>query len=357
DITKRPNPRFVIDLFGLSESEARKEFPSLMQYVMDYVRPERLQNRDRTFLEKWWLFGRPRPELRSANRGLKRYIVTSEVAKHRVFVLVDWPETLIDGSVIGVASADAYVLGVMSSRSHVLWALEAGGRLEDRPRYQNGPCFDPFPFPDASNAHREHIRSLGESLDAHRKRQQVAHPELTITDMYNVLEKLRSGEALTAKQKIVHEQGLVSVLKQIHDDLDAAVAEAYGWPVDLRDEEILQRLVALNAERAEEERRGLVRWLRPEFQNPGGASATQGRLGLPEAQTLAKAKPGKKTPWPKTMAEQARVVRATLQARGQPVTSEDLAKSFSGKKADKIAELLETLTALGQARAASPGRY
>lgn len=59
----------------------------------------------------------------------------------------------------------------------------------------------------------------------------------------------------------------MSVLKQIHDELDAAVFDAYGWPVTLTDEEILERLVALNAERAAEEARGLIRWLRPDFQN------------------------------------------------------------------------------------------
>ena len=46
---------------------------------------------------------------------------------------------------------------------------------------------------------------------------------------YNVLEKLRSGEPLTAKEKQIHDQGLVTVLRQIHDELDEAVLEAYGW--------------------------------------------------------------------------------------------------------------------------------
>src|SRR5690606_38638395 len=101
--------------------------------------------------------------------------------------------------------------------------------------------------------------------DAHRKRQQELHPALTITGMYNVLEKLRGGEPLTAKDKTIHEQGLVSVLKEINDDLDAAVFDAYSWPHDLSDEEILERLVALNHERAAEEQRGIIRWLRPEF--------------------------------------------------------------------------------------------
>ena len=77
---------------------------------------------------------------------------------------------------------------------------------------------------------------------------------------------MRSCEELTDKEKQIHEKGLVSVLKQIHDELDAAVFDAYGWPHDLTDEEILERLVALNHERAEEEKRGLIRWLRPEFQ-------------------------------------------------------------------------------------------
>ena len=54
-----------------------------------------------------------------------------------------------------------------------------------------------------------------------------------MTDMYNVLEKLRSGEPLTKKEQTTHEQGLVSVLQQIHDDLDAAVFDAYGWPTSL----------------------------------------------------------------------------------------------------------------------------
>lgn len=58
------------------------------------------------------------------------------------------------------------------------------------------------------------------------------------------------------------------IIKELHERLDAAVADAYGWPVDLADEEVLARLVALNKERAREEKRGLVRWLRPDYQIP-----------------------------------------------------------------------------------------
>ena len=43
------------------------------------------------------------------------------------------------------------------------------------------------------------------------------------------------------------------ILKELHDKLDAAVAEAYGWPAGLSDNDILIRLVALNQQRAREE--------------------------------------------------------------------------------------------------------
>ena len=137
--------------------------------------------------------------------------------------------------------------------------------------------------------------------------------------MYNVLEKLRAGAELTAKERVIHEQGLVSVLKQIHDELDAAVFAAYGWPVTLSDEEILERLVALNHERAEEEKRGIVRWLRPEFQNPQGKKeavqdeipGTAPKKAKRSAQPETPAKADKRA-WPKELPQQVAAVRDLL---------------------------------------------
>ncbi|NJN88195.1 MAG: hypothetical protein HC881_20235 [Leptolyngbyaceae cyanobacterium SL_7_1] len=180
---------------------------------------------------------------------------------------------------IAIALEDAYFLGVLSSKVHVTWALTAGGRLGvgNDPRYNKTRCFDPFPFPVPTPDRQQKIRDLGERLDSHRKRIQAQHPDVTITAMYNLLEKIRAGEPLTDKDREFNNKALVSTLKQIHDELDAAVFEAYGWD-DLKDEGgkvkdemneiILERLVALNAERAEEERNGLVRWLRPDYQHP-----------------------------------------------------------------------------------------
>ncbi len=220
----------------------------------------------------------------------------------------------------------------------------------DHPRYQNGPCFDPFPFPASTDAQRTRIRALGEQLDAHRKRQQAAHPELTITGMYNVLEKLRSGEGLTAKEKVIHEQGLVSVPKQIHEDLDAAVFDAYGWPHDLSDEQILEKLVLLNAERAEEERKGLVRWLRPDFQNPTGRTeATQESLASEarEGEDAAVAPASAAAAWPKKLPERVAVVRDVLLRSTSDVSTKEIASAFKGAKANDVEPVLDALVALG----------
>jgi hypothetical protein len=203
-------------------------------------------------------------------------------------------------------------------------------------------------------------------MDGHRKRQQAQHPKLTMRGMYNVLEKLRAGDPLTDKEKTIHAQGLVSVLKQIHDDLDAAVFEAYGWPVTLTDEEILERLVALNAERAAEEQRGVIRWLRPDFQNPSGDSATQKELATggdeePESGARPKKKAAqakvKKLPLPSSLPEQVVAIRQQLTSSRDPLTAADMAKLFSRGKADRIEELLQSLVILGSARKVDAEKY
>jgi hypothetical protein len=199
-----------------------------------------------------------------------------------------------------------------------------------------------------SASRQTRIRDLAEELDAHRKQQQTAHPDLTITGMYNILEKLRSGEALTAKDKVVHDRGLVTVLKKLHDDLDAAVSDAYGWSRDLTDDQILERLVALNAERAAEEKRGLVRWLRPEFQNPSGAkAATQERLAATDEPEQAAAQPAAVAPWPKKLADQIGAIRDLVTKAPAAWSVEQIVRAFKGANKADVEEVLDSLAALG----------
>lgn len=355
DLASTSRGLYVIDTFGLSEKEVRERVPAVYQHLDDRVHSERLVNRNKIFREYWWVIGHPRPQFRAFVTGLDQYITTIETAKHRFFVFLP-ASTTPDSTLVTFGLADGGALGVLSSRIHVVWALSAGGRLGvgNDPRYNKTRCFETFPFPGAAPSLMARIADLGECLDAHRKRQQAPHPGLTITGMYNVLEKLRSGEPLTTKEKVIHEQGLVSVLKQIHDDLDEAVFEAYGWPVTLSDEEILERLVALNAGRAEEEKRGLVRWLRPEFQNPSGTKAeVQGEIeveeeegGVPETPTAAKA-----LSWPSALPDRISALRQWTSSQRKPIDAADAAATFKGAKPADVEPILESLGALGLLRA------
>jgi hypothetical protein len=269
--------------------------------------------------------------------------------------------------------------------------LAAGGRLGvgNDPVYNNTRCFQPFPFPVTNGRQSDNIRLLAEQLDAHRKRQQAAHSDVTLTGMYNVLDKLRSSEQLTAKEREINEHGLVSVLRQLHDELDAAVLDAYGWsdltPV-LRvahgneppaqgqsredsarafDDAVLERLVALNAERAAEEARGLVRWLRPDFQTRDLQRAPEQSEMETEAEasedsgelTTAAAK-SKTKPWPKDPLDQVRAVADVLSASPAPLSVDDITTRFSsrGPWKRRVVPLLEMLVALGRATE-KDGRY
>ena len=351
DLTENPRGVMVIDLFGLTADEVRINYPEVYQHVLTRVKPERDHNKRESRKKNWWIFGEPNKELRKMLHGLDRYIATVETSKHRHFQFLN-ASVLPDNMLVAIASDDAFHLGVLSSRTHVAYALAAGGDLGgNTPRYNKTRCFDPFPFPDCDESQKARIRSLAEELDAHRKRVQAEHPTLTLTGIYNVLEVLREERPLTSKEKVIHDQGLVSVLRQLHDDLDAAVAEAYGWPADLTDEETLTHLVALNAERVAEEAQGIIRYLRPEYQNPSGASATQSGLKLTKEKT-GKAKSSKasaaKTPWPKPLAERVRAVEEALRSANAPVTAEALSKTFARASESDIQEILDTLVTLGR---------
>ncbi|WP_417477982.1 hypothetical protein [Maricaulis sp.] len=170
---------------------------------------------------------------------------------------------------------------------------------------------------------------------------------------------------LTDAERDIYEAGLVGTLKSIHDDIDAAVFEAYGWPSGLDDEAILERLVALNLERHAEESRGLIRWLRPDFQiprfAPKGTRAVQDDLDLGE--TAAVAAPGEKLPaFPASDRKaQARIVRELLEAAHGPVSADTLARRLAGKntraKITRVRDMLDVMEALGQAETDEAGRY
>jgi len=317
------------------------------------VKPERDTNNEEYRRLNWWLFGRKNTLMRGFTAGLPRYIVTVETAKHRFFQFLD-ASIVPDNKLIAIGSSDALHLGVLSARIHVLWALRAGGWLGvgNDPVYVKSRCFDPFPFPAADDGQKQRICALAEDLDAHRKRVLAEHPHLTLTGLYNVLERLRGGTAPDALDLVLRrtfDDGLVLILKELHDRIDAAVAEAYGWPADLADDEILARLVALNQERAAEEAGGLVRWLRPDYQVPRfGSAKDKAELGLAGGAMRAEAAApaGPKPAFPAEDAAQTAVVMAALAHAAGPL---DAAARFKqGRRvAPKVAAVLASLHRMG----------
>ena len=358
DLTTIPRDVMVIDLFGLDEAEVRNRFPAVYQHIMDRVKPERDAKASASpdsaqYAKLWWLHGKTRPQLRPALLGLSRYVVTPVTSKHRFFLFMNCG-TLADDALICFADDCGELLAQLSARAHLVWSSHAGSTLEDRPRYLKTSCFDPFPFPDPTEAQKVRLRSLGEQLDAHRKAQQKAHPKLTLTAMYNVLEKLRAGERIEGKDRETYDQGLIGILRDLHDQIDAAVAEAYGWPEGLSDDEILHRLVALNRERAAEEARGHIRWLRPDYQNPAGKAVEA--KGEQTAMDIGPTEATTKAPWPKLLPEQIAAVRNALHALGT-ATPEQVARQFLRARSTSVQPLLESLTAIGQARLVEGGRF
>ncbi|QJC81903.1 class I SAM-dependent DNA methyltransferase [Pseudomonas umsongensis] len=364
---------YVLDFHGLSNEEARQKYPQLYQIIYDRVRDTRTLNRESRTAEKWWLFRRSGQAFRDAVCGLDRYVATTRTAKHRVFQFLN--SSVVAESKIVIVAVDAdYELGCLSSRLHCCWAMSSGAWLGvgNDSTYNHTDCFETFPFPDTTSEQRKRIGHLAEQIDAHRKHQQAHFPDLTLTGMYNALDALRAGRPLTTKEKTAHQQGLVSILGELHDELDHAVFAAYGWgdlakkliglpgaTTPLQDkpeaqaeaeEELLCRLVELNGKRAADEARGQIRWLRPDYQNPTAQAMpeqVEAELETEIEGSTALAARAKKAAWPKGMREQIAAVRSALSI--DAMTAEAIAANFKEPKKTSplIIEALAALEELG----------
>ncbi|MGV3580388.1 class I SAM-dependent DNA methyltransferase [Brevundimonas sp.] len=420
DLTASPRGVMVIDLDGLSADEVRRTYPEVYQHLLERVKPERDRNNEEYRRVHWWLFGRRNTLMRGFTANTSRYIATAETAKHRIFEFLS-TDILPDNRLVNFGLPDATWLAVLSSRTHITWTLATSGVLEDRPIYTKSRAFDPFPFPDPSDALRATLRDLGEELDATRKTVQAEHPDLTLTGLYNVLEKVRSQTPLDAKDEDVKDRGRVLILKDLHDQIDRATMRAYCWddlipllssssgkplaaqtggrsgarerepvadtaaseivpeqiafgaaaspgrfaPEDDEskklDEIILERLVALNAERAAEEAAGHVRWLRPDYQIPrfakGAAAPKSGQLDLQDnVVAIDKGLPA----FPKDKGEQVMAIRAVLVASGAPMDAAAVSRAFKqgGKKIEqRVVQALNTLVRYAEITALPNGAF
>jgi hypothetical protein len=286
DITARPSDTWIID-YGTDMTEADAAlYETPFAHVLAYVKPYReTVNRERT-RRNWWIHEEARVSMRKALKALPRFIVTPRVAKHRFFV---WLSTAVlpDTRLNVIASDSETTFGILSSRIHEAWSLAQASMHGDgseggRPTYNAKSCFEtfpfPFPFPEGLTP-----RDTASSLTPESRPLTPAHTIAAAAKKLNELreawlnppewvdwvrtpEEEKASFPLRPVAKPGHEAELKkrtltnlynarpAWLDNVHKELDAAVAAAYGWAdymPDMPDEEILRRLLALNQERAE----------------------------------------------------------------------------------------------------------
>jgi type II restriction/modification system DNA methylase subunit YeeA len=267
EITGRPSDRWIID-FGVGKTEAEIAlYEAPFAYAYNTIRPFRLKSRQEKNRLFWWQYERPRPAMWKSFGGLSRYIATSMVAKHRLFVwlpVVVLPENLV----IVIARDDDTTFGVLHSRFHEMWALRLGTSLEDRPRYTPSTTFETFPFPEgltpdipaagyADDPRAQRIAAAASRLNELRNNwlnppDLVMHvPEVVEGYPDRILPKNEAAASVLKKRTLTNLYNERPMwLANAHRDLDTAVAAAYGWQPDISDDEALRRLLALNQTRA-----------------------------------------------------------------------------------------------------------
>lgn len=243
DITRRPRDLWIID-FGVNMPEreaALYEVP--FEYVRQAVKPLRDQAKRDRYRNFWWLHAEPVTAMRRALASLKRYIATPVVSKYRVFAWVRG-DVLPDHALIVFARDDDYFFGVLHSRAHEVWSLRMCTWLGvgNDPRYTPTTTFETFPLPWPP----------GTELTSDSRVASIAvAAQILVTRRDSWLNPPGASEAELKQRTLTNLYNQrPSWLDHAHRELDCAVLDAYGWPHNLSDDDLLARLLALNAERA-----------------------------------------------------------------------------------------------------------
>lgn len=227
---------WVIDFNDLSLEEA-SDYQLPFARVKEKLKPERDTNKEKSRRENWWLYGRSRPNMRQALNGLSCYFAIPKIVKYIMFQPVDIAILPCEANMV-IASEDFYILGILTSNIHRCWVKAQSSTLKGDTRYTNTTCFETFPFPQNPSAKLvEKIRKIALELHQYRS-QQMEKKQWGITQLYN---------------QFLHEPS--SKLYQLHQKLDKLVMEAYDFQAD---DDILEKLFALNQELAEKEKQGVA---------------------------------------------------------------------------------------------------
>ena len=265
DVVRQDSDTWIIDFTGMSELQAAF-FEKPFAHALEFVKPERAKDRNKKTRENWWLFERPRLDMKSKLSKIARFIVTPVVSKHRIFAWRSSP-TLAMNLLDVIARSDGATLGVLHSRFHELWALRMCTWLGvgNDPRYTPTTTFETFPFPEGLLADPDPDARFPAIADAARRLNELRENWLNPPEWAERVPEVVPGYPDRIVAKPGHEADLKKRtltnlynqrppwLDNAHKALDQAVAAAYGWhdyTPAWTEEEILRRLLALNLERA-----------------------------------------------------------------------------------------------------------
>jgi hypothetical protein len=212
--------RQIIDFGGMSQSEAER-FPTAFEHVRKYVKPQRdlLGDDKKAVRERWWQYEKLAPRMRAAIKPLRRCIVISLVGKAVMPVMVPTGQVLSHR--LGVfASDDTALLALLSSAPHFWWTLDRTSTLETRINYSLSDVVETLVRPTPT----DRLREAGALLDRHRRTVMLART-VGLTDTYNLVH-----------DPDCEDQDIVD-LRRIHEEIDKATVEAYGWHDLLGDSE------------------------------------------------------------------------------------------------------------------------
>jgi type II restriction/modification system DNA methylase subunit YeeA len=265
DVTRRPADKWIID-FGWKMTEAEAAlYEAPFRHLVFHVQPERTRNKRDAYRENWWRHVEARQGFWHAVGD--SYLATPTVAKHRLVVRLS-SAVCPDHQLIALVRNDDGSFGIVQSRAHEVWSLRMGTSLEDRPRYTPSTTFETFPFPEgltpnipaadyADNPHAIAIAAAARTLNDQREAWLnpsdlvVREPEVVPGYPDRILPRDESAAKVLKTRTLTNLYNeRPAWLDMAHRALDAAVAAAYGWPADLTDDGILERLFALNQDRA-----------------------------------------------------------------------------------------------------------
>ena len=244
------------------------DWPELLGIVEERVKPERMKNNRVGYRQYWWQYGEKRAELFAAIAGLTRVLAISRVGQHAAFAFLPNGMVFAETTIVFPFSTHA-TFCTLQSRPHEIWARFFASSLEDRLRYTPSDCFETFPFPDGWEVHSV-LEAAGKAYYERRAALMVRNDE-GMTKTYNRFHDPYENDSDIVKLRALHAAMDRAVLDaygwtDIPTDcdflLDYEIDEAtwgrkkkpyrYRWPDAVRDE-VLARLLALNAERAVEE--------------------------------------------------------------------------------------------------------